>query len=100
MWIVEFDGVTDRTAAEALTGRDMFAEPIDDPDAVWVRDLIGSIVVERDGTERGRCVAVIANPAHDLLELDSGALVPAVFVVESVGGVTTIDPPDGLFDLS
>jgi 16S rRNA processing protein RimM len=99
VWIVEFDGVTDRSAAEALTGRSLHADPIDDPDAVWVHDLIGSVVVELDGTERGRCVAVLGNPAHDLLELDSGALVPAVFVVGCVDGVTTIDPPDGLFGL-
>ena len=43
--------------------------------------------------------AVEANPAHDLLVLDSGALVPMVFVVEQRDGVVVIDPPDGLFDL-
>jgi hypothetical protein len=30
--------------------------------------------------------------------LDSGALVPMAFVISCVDGVTTIDPPDGLFD--
>jgi 16S rRNA processing protein RimM len=43
--------------------------------------------------------AVEANPAHDLLVLDDGALVPMVFVVEQRDGVVVIDPPDGLFDL-
>ena len=52
-------------------------------------------VVELDGTERGRCVAVIDNPAADLLELDSGALVPVTFVVGFDDGVVTIDPPEG-----
>ena len=61
-------------------------------------------MVETDGTRRGRCVSVIDNPAADLLELDSGALVPATFVtgierdVDPV--VVTIDPPEGLFDLT
>jgi len=46
---------------------------------------------------------VIDNPAADLLELDSGALVPATFVsaidTDTVPTVVTIDPPDGLFEL-
>jgi 16S rRNA processing protein RimM len=44
-------------------------------------------------------VSVIANPASDLLELDNGALVPSVFVVESAAGRIVIDPPDGLFEV-
>jgi 16S rRNA processing protein RimM len=98
-WRVAFEGVTDRTAAEALSGRSLAAEPLDDPEALWVHDLMGTKVVERDGTDRGMVVAVVANPAHDLLELDTGALVPVVFVVESVAGVTTVDVPDGLFQV-
>jgi hypothetical protein len=43
-------------------------------------------------------VAVIDNPAHALLELDSGALVPVTFVVDNADGVITIDPPEGLFE--
>jgi 16S rRNA processing protein RimM len=43
-------------------------------------------------------VAVEANPAHDLLVLENGGLVPMVFVVEHVGDRVVIDPPDGLLD--
>ncbi|MGA1051856.1 MAG: ribosome maturation factor RimM [Ilumatobacteraceae bacterium] len=103
-WRVHFAGIDDRAAAERLTGTALFAEPIDDPDVLWVHELIGASVVESDGTVRGRCVSVIENPAADLLELDSGALVPATFVVsitaEGDGGATiTVEVPDGLFDL-
>ena len=98
-WLVMFAGVADRTQAERLTGVQLLAAPIEDPDALWVHELIGSRVVEADGVDRGRCVSVLANPAHDLLELDSGALVPVTFVVSCVDGVTTVDVPDGLFDL-
>lgn len=98
-WLVTFEGFTDRTHAERFTGAVLLAEPIDDPDALWVDELIGTTVVEVDGTERGRCVSVIANPAHDLLELDGGALVPVTFVVSCSGGVTTVDVPEGLFEL-
>jgi 16S rRNA processing protein RimM len=98
-WIVQFEGIADRDAAEAMAGRSLSAEPIDDPDALWIHDLIGASVVDTEGVVRGTCVAVIDNPAHDLLELDSGHLVPVVFVTAFEGGVITIDPPDGLFDL-
>jgi 16S rRNA processing protein RimM len=103
-WRVHFAGIDDRTAAERLTGRALFAVPIDDPDVLWVHDLIGARVLEVDGTPRGHCVAVIDNPAADLLELDTGALVPATFVVAvdvGVDGATsvTVDVPDGLFEL-
>ena len=98
-WRVHFAGVDDRNAAEALTGTVLSAEPIDDPDALWVHQLIGATVVEADGTERGRCVAVLENPAADLLELDWGALVPVTFVLGFADGVITVDAPDGLFEL-
>jgi len=98
-WLVHFDGLDDRTTVEVLTNAPIFAEPVDDPDALWVHQLVGSAVVEVDGTERGVCVAVVANPANDLLELDSGALVPVNFVVDFADGIIRIDPPAGLFDL-
>jgi 16S rRNA processing protein RimM len=97
-WLVFFEGVADRTSAERLAGTVLYADALDDPDALWVHDVVGTTVVERDGTTRGKVVAVIDNPAHDLLELDTGALVPVVFVLSSADGVTTIDPPAGLFE--
>jgi 16S rRNA processing protein RimM len=98
-WVVKFEQIPDRTAAEAYTNVALWAAPLDDPDALWVHDLIGARVVEVDGTDRGRCVSVLSNPAADLLELDSGALVPSNFVVTNADGVITVDTPEGLFDL-
>ena len=40
-----------------------------------------------------------ANPAADLLVLDTGALVPVVFITDHADGAVTIDPPEGLLDL-
>jgi 16S rRNA processing protein RimM len=97
-WLVQFEGVGSREAAEALGGRELSAEPLEDG-SMWISDLIGSRVVEVSGVERGTCVAILDNPAHDILELDSGALVPAPFIVSAENGVVTIDPPAGLFDL-
>lgn len=99
--IVQFEGLHDRTAAEGWRGVLLRAEPLDDEDAdvLWVHELVGAVVVLVDGTAVGTVTEVEANPAADLLVLDSGALVPVVFVTEHVPGRVTIDPPDGLFDL-
>ena len=98
-WLVGFEGITDRNAAEELRGRTLLADPIDDPDALWVHELIGSTIRELDGTERGVVESVQANPASDLLVTDAGALVPLTFVVDHDDGVVTVDTPAGLFDL-
>ena len=99
-WLVHFEGMADRTAAEAWVGTPLFAAPLPaNEDGWYVSDLIGSAVVGVDGTEFGSCVAVLANPAHDLLELESGSLVPVVFITDVAPGKLTINPPDGLFDL-
>lgn len=102
-WLVVFEGIASREAAEALRGVELRGEPIDDPQALWVHELVGLEVREVGGTARGRVVSVVANPADDLLELDGGALVPITFVVGYDGDGderrVLIDPPDGLFDL-
>lgn len=105
-WLVHFAGIADRTAAETYVNTPLLAEalPALSADGMYVRDLIGAEVVgvEVVGVDQqayGRCVAVVANPAHDLLELESGALVPVVFIVETSPGRIVIAPPDGLFDL-
>lgn len=98
-WIVTFAGHTTREAAEALRGCALRAAALDDPSELWVHEMVGSLVVTTAGDTVGRCVAVVANPAADLIELDSGALVPVSFVVDHAPGTLTVDPPDGLFDL-
>lgn len=97
--LVAFAGVSDRDAAEALRGLVLQAEPLDDPDELWVHDLVGRQVVEVDGTARGRVTALEVNPASDLLVLDSGALVPLTFVVDAAAEQLVVDAPEGLFDL-
>ena len=98
-WLMHFAGVDDRNSAERITKSDLYGEPIDDPSVLWVHDLIGAQVVDISGVNYGKCVAVVDNPAHSLLELESGALVPVVFITERTKGLITINPPDGLFDL-
>lgn len=96
--LVYFAGVSTREAAESLRAATLRAEPVEDPDALFVHDLIGAAVEELDGTPRGKVTAVEANPASDLLVLDTGFLVPLRFVVERRGATVVVDAPLGLFE--
>lgn len=104
--LVTFEGVTDRNQADLLRGKTVLAEPLegssrsDVPDeAVFVHEVIGATVVDQDGTDRGVVVSVIDNPASDLMELDSGALVPFNFIVKVSDQVVQVEVPAGLFEL-
>lgn len=97
-WLVHLDGVDSREAADAINGQVVRAEPIEDPDALWVHELIGAVVATPDGREWGTVATVLDNPADDLLELDDGTLVPVGFVVDGTGlpARVVVDPPAGL----
>jgi 16S rRNA processing protein RimM len=100
-YLVRFDGVDDRNGAERLRGATLTAEapgPADDGE-MWVHEVIGAAVRDRAGTTLGTVAAVEANPAHDLLVLDTGVLIPIVFVVEHDAGSIVVDLPDGLLEL-
>ena len=98
-WIVRFDAIVDRAGAEAARGLVLRAEPLDLPDELWVHELIGAEVVYTAGAALGRCVAIEANPASDLIVLDGGGLIPLRFVVDHGPGRVTVDPPAGLLEL-
>lgn len=101
-WLVSFAGVSDRTQAEQLLGQVLTADVAEDQragDDLWVHEMIGCVVVDRDARELGIVASVEANPAHDLLVLESGALIPIVFVTEHTAGRIVVDVPDGLFEL-
>ena len=81
--------------------RSVTAEPTGPaaPGELWVHELIGAEVRDRAGVVLGRVVSVEANPAHDLLVLDRGPLIPMVFVVEQDPEVVVVELPEGLLDL-
>jgi 16S rRNA processing protein RimM len=101
-WLVRFEGINDRIGAEELRGATLVGEPLDDPGEgrIWVHELVGDEVRDVHGRTLGRVAEVQANPAHDLLVLDDGTLVPMVFVVEQEPGVLIVDPPDGRLDVN
>ncbi len=100
-FIVQFEDVVDRTAAERLRGVELEAEPLEVPGALWVHELVGATVRDAAGTELGRMAAVEANPASDLMVLESGGLIPVRFVMrhDAAARTVVVDIPEGLLDL-
>ncbi len=98
-FIVQFDGVYSREAAEALHGVVLRAEPLDDPDALFVHELIGMRVLDTAGVELGVVESIEQNPASNLLVLESGGLIPLRFLVERRDDALVVDPPAGILDL-
>lgn len=98
-FLVKFAEIVGREAAEAARGTALFADPLDDPDVLWVHDLLGKSVADTTGHALGVVDSVEENPASDLLVLDDGGLIPLTFFVEiNDDGTIVVDPPDGLFD--
>ncbi len=102
-WIVRFEGVNDRTQAESLKGKALDASPIVDEGEMWVDEIVGLSVLDQAGTKLGIVSALQVNPASDLLVLDSGMLIPLVFVVEGEldyrrCGEIHVDIPEGLLE--
>jgi 16S rRNA processing protein RimM len=99
-WIVQFEGIGDRSAAERMRGIELEAEPVEIPGKLWVHELVGLTVFDADGTELGTVRVVEANPASDLLVLESGGLIPLRFMTERNvnGGTLVVDIPEGLLD--
>ena len=100
-YLVSFAEIVTREDAEAWRGTVLSAPKLedDDEDVIWIDDLFGARVVDVQGVERGRVVDVEANPASDLLVLESGALVPLTFVTSvEANTLIVVDVPEGLFE--
>lgn len=97
-WLVTFEGVSDRDSADALRDAVLQAEPLEVDGALWVHEMVGAELYDRDGALVDRVVAVEANPASDLLVLADGRVVPLTFVTAAEGGRLVVDGPAGLLE--
>ncbi|MDF6018538.1 ribosome maturation factor RimM [Streptomyces sp. JH34] len=111
--LLRFEGVRDRTAAEALRNILLIAEvdPAelpDDPEEFYDHQLMDLDVVLADGTEIGRITEISHLPSQDLfiVERPDGSEVMIPFVEEIVTEIdleeqrVVITPPPGLIDES
>lgn len=108
--LVTFEGIGDRTAAEALRGATLTAPPADvsGSETYYAHELVGMAVVLEDGTWLGDVVDLVDIPSsagYDLLEIDTDGhrwLLPAadelveVADADGVDVLCVIDPPAGL----
>lgn len=112
--LVAFEGVGDRSAAEALRGRTLVVPRSSLPDLpegeYWPHELEGCVVVTESGRTLGAIADVIANRANDLWvavdESGEETLVPAIHevivdvdvkagrvLVRDIPGLTAPDDP-------
>ncbi|MGW1658368.1 ribosome maturation factor RimM [Streptomyces atratus] len=111
--LLRFEGVRDRTAAEALRNTLLIAEvdPAElpeDPEEFYDHQLMDLDVVLTDGTEIGRITEITHLPSQDLfiVERPDGSEVMIPFVEEIVTEIdleeqrAVITPPPGLIDES
>ncbi|MFI8994120.1 ribosome maturation factor RimM [Streptomyces sp. NPDC053542] len=109
--LLRFEGVKDRTGAEALRNTLLIAEVDpeelpEDPEEFYDHQLIDLDVVTEDGVEVGRIIEISHLPYHDLLivERPDGSQVMIPFVAEIVPEIdleeqrAVITPPPGLLD--
>lgn len=109
--VVQFEGIADRGAVEAVRGlvlsvRAADRPPIEDPDEFYDSDLVGLQVRTVTGQDLGPVVDVLHSPAGSLLSIDCAGrevLVPFrrefVPTVDLPAGLAVIDPPAGLLEL-
>jgi 16S rRNA processing protein RimM len=109
--LLRFEGVKDRTGAEALRNTllisdvDPEARP-EDPEEFYDHQLVDLDVVLADGTVIGRISEITHLPSQDLfiVEREDGSEVMIPFVEEIVTSIdleeqrAVIDPPPGLID--
>ena len=98
-FIVSFDLIETREDADRWRGVVLSAPRIIDDDVIWIDQLFGAEVFDEAGVRRGVVVDVEANPASDILVLDTGALVPLTFVTNvEANARIDVDVPEGLFE--
>ena len=99
-YIVTFEGIATRDAANNLRGTTLLAEPLEKvgDNQLWLHKLVNCEVFDQHGKNHGKVHSLEANPASDLLVLESGALVPSIFVESFQDGIIKINAPEGLLE--
>jgi 16S rRNA processing protein RimM len=96
-FIADLQDVRDRNQAEALTGTDLFIDrahlPAPAEGEFYLADLAGK-PVSAAGQMLGTVAGIQNYGAGDLLELDTGELIPVAFIA-TVDDAVSVDLPEG-----
>ncbi|MEI6700210.1 MAG: ribosome maturation factor RimM [Actinomycetota bacterium] len=99
-FIVRFQGIGDRTAAERLRSTVLRAESIDVEGVLWIHELLEASVTTSTGMDLGMVHAVEQNPASDLLVTTKGHLIPLAFVVSHEPNESiVVELPEGFLEV-
>jgi len=108
--LIRFEGVNDRTAAEALQGVTLTIGPEErrslGDDEFWPEDLEGLTAIDPSGRHLGMVTGVVLGAAQDRIVVTrkNGQVVEVPFVEAIVGEIhpslahIVIDAPEGLFE--
>jgi 16S rRNA processing protein RimM len=108
--IARIQGITDRDAAEALKGTELYTDrgslpETEDDDTFYHADLVGLKAEDMDGNPVGQVVAVFDHGAGDVLDIRTiadGRLISLPFtrevvpVVDVAAGRLAVNMPEGL----
>jgi 16S rRNA processing protein RimM len=105
LWLVRFEGIEDRTAAEKLQGADLFIRDCDLPPLpegqYYVHQIIGLHVRTVAGRDLGPVTEVLATGANDVYVTAAGLLPATDEVVKEINlpaGTMLVDPLPGMLD--
>ncbi len=108
-WIIALEGVRDRSAAEAITGKEIWVERELLPEAEegehYLGDLVGCSVLDAEGQALGTVIGVEVAGPQAFLTVESPVgrwLLPAVEAflseVDLEGGRLIVEIPEGLIE--
>ena len=108
-FIASLIGVTDRNAAEALRGTELFVPrarlPKTEDGEVYIHDLIGAAVMLKDGEKLGQIAGIENYGAGDLIDVrvegrKDTVLIPfaSSYVLEVDAEKLVVDLPEGFLD--
>ena len=102
-YVVRFEDKNSREDVENLVNEVLYApelnEDVLEDGEFFAHDVIGKKLIDQNSIERGTVKAFIENAASDLMETQTGDLVPFTFITK-VDEAVHIDAPDGLFEIN
>lgn len=105
LWLVKFEGIEDRTAAEKLRGAELFVTDEELPPLpegrYYIHQIVGLKVRTVDGRDLGPVTEVLHTGANDVYATEAGLLPATDEVVKEIdleAGTMLVDPLPGMID--